>query len=287
MKHTPFLTLFVLTVVTCLIGCTVTVSPPLSITTPNLPPPPSEETEAFLPDEAEEAPASETPPPLQLSIEPDVVVVPSGENYVYMIPDTYGVYFYGDSWYRYYNGYWFRAKAYNAAWISVAASIVPPVVVHVSPEYVYSLPRNYHRIHYAEFHHHWREWDHSHYWHQHEWYKHEMRPEVARERHALIEKERERWRKGEMHRPIGFPRRDTRKPEIGKLETPRKPDISKASEIRKPEVRKSEVEQKTPEVRKPLEAPRKPAPKATSAPSKPTPSEPSPHKKKPSQDDKK
>ena len=36
--------------------------------------------------------AAEAPPPLEVQ-NPEMVVVPSGDSYVYMVPNTYGVYF--------------------------------------------------------------------------------------------------------------------------------------------------------------------------------------------------
>src|SRR5664279_2111420 len=40
------------------------------------------------------------PPPLQLAAPPEMVVVPSGNSYVYMVPNLAGVYFYQGAWFR-------------------------------------------------------------------------------------------------------------------------------------------------------------------------------------------
>ena len=49
------------------------------------------------------------PPPLKFAGPPDVVVVPSGTNDVYLVPNTVGLYFYGGYWYRFHGDHWFRS----------------------------------------------------------------------------------------------------------------------------------------------------------------------------------
>ncbi|MFI4962890.1 MAG: hypothetical protein ACHP6H_03435, partial [Legionellales bacterium] len=132
--------------------------------------------------------------PQGVAAAPDVVVVPSGETYVYMVPNTTGVYFYGGSWYRYYEGYWFRSPVYAGNWSMVAPTVVPRVVVNVPPEYPRYLPPTYYRIHYNDLHQHWQEWDRNHEWHNRDWYKAEMKPAVIGQRQALIIQEREQHR---------------------------------------------------------------------------------------------
>jgi hypothetical protein len=121
-----------------------------------------------------------------------------------MVPNTFGVYFFGGFWYRYYDGYWFRASVYNAPWVPMVATAIPRVIMNVPPEYVYFLPPTYYRIHYNEFYRHWREWERSRYWHRYDWYRHEMTANVVRERLLNIERARERWRLGEGQHPPGF-----------------------------------------------------------------------------------
>ena len=82
---------------------------------------------------------------------PDVVVVPSGETYVYMVPNMTGVYFYGGYWYRYYEGYWFRSPDYARNWGLITTTSVPHVVASVAGISRY-LPSTYYRIHYNDFH---------------------------------------------------------------------------------------------------------------------------------------
>ncbi len=133
---------------------------------------------------------AEAPPPLAFSGSPTMVVVPSGDAYVYMVPRTYGVYFHGGWWYRFHAGAWYRAADYAGPWGWIEARFVPGFVAGVPPDYALYLPSGYRHIPYRDFHSHWREWDRSHAWHRHDWYRHEMRPEVVRERHAFIERKR-------------------------------------------------------------------------------------------------
>jgi hypothetical protein len=148
-----------------------------------------------------------TPPPPLAVRDPQLVVVPSGEAQVYMVPNMVGVYFYGGSWYRFHHGVWFRAGIYSDPWVLVAPAIVPSFVIGISPAYALYLPPTYHRIHYRDFHSHWRTWDRERHWHRYDWYRHEQRIDVRRERerhsHARMEKERhvrnERIKERERH----------------------------------------------------------------------------------------
>jgi len=161
----------------------------------------------------EEAYPAEAPPQLTFAQPPDMAVVPSGEAAVYVIPNTFGVYFFNNAWYRFYNGIWFSAAVYSDPWVPVAVGLVPQVVIGVPPEYAVVLPPDYQRIRYGEFHRHWREWDRGHYWHNQPWFRSEREHFQDRMRH--IERERERWNRGEGHRPPGFGRHDVRRPGVG------------------------------------------------------------------------
>jgi hypothetical protein len=128
------------------------------------------------------------PPPLQFAAPPDVVVIPSGISYVYMVPNYYGVYFYDGYWYRFYRGYWFRSSIYNGYWGYIEPSIVPQCIIAIPPEYIYYVPSGYYRIHYHDLHRNWRTWDEGHHWNRYDWYKHEMRDDIRRERYSQIER---------------------------------------------------------------------------------------------------
>jgi len=111
------------------------------------------------------------PPPLAFATPPDVVVVPSGASDVYMVQNTVGLYFHGGYWYRFHGDHWFRASLYSGPWRPVGVSLVPRAVVAIPPDYILGMPPGYHRIHYADFHRHWRDWGRNHYWNSHGWYR--------------------------------------------------------------------------------------------------------------------
>jgi hypothetical protein len=145
-------------------------------------------------------PAAEMPPPLEAQ-NPEMVVVPSGNSYVYMVPNVYGVYFHNGYWFRYYNGVWFRSTVYNSGWVVVRPALVPRVVIGVYPEYAMYLPAGYFRIGWGDFRAHWRGWGYGH-WHGQPWFKSEMRARAERHRH--IERQRHDWARGQGNRPHGY-----------------------------------------------------------------------------------
>lgn len=87
------------------------------------------------------------------------------------VPQMEGVYFYQGAWYRSYNGAWYGGPAYNGVWVPVQLQLVPPVIVGVWPEYALFLPLDYYRIHYGDYHSHWRDWEHDRHWNNYGWYK--------------------------------------------------------------------------------------------------------------------
>jgi hypothetical protein len=130
------------------------------------------------------------PAPFVFTAPPDLVVVPSGEADVYMVPDTPGLYFYNDWWYRFDNGRWYRARRYDGRWGFIERHRVPGFVADMPPDYWRHLPRNYHRIHYGDFHRHWREWGRDRHWRRYDWYNRGHR-----------ERMREHYRPERDHRP--------------------------------------------------------------------------------------
>ena len=131
------------------------------------------------------------PPIIQFAAPPDVYVVPSGSSYVYMAPDYDGVYFYGGSWYRFYNDQWFKASRYNGDWGYVEPSIVPPVIIALPPEYIHSVPSGYYRIPYNDFNSNWQSWDQGRHWDSYDWYKNESSDAVRRARYNSIDSYRQ------------------------------------------------------------------------------------------------
>jgi hypothetical protein len=159
-------------------GCVVAVGPqpePVAAVAVEGPPPPEAQVEVGA------------PPPLGIS-EPELVVVPSGDDYVYMIPNVAGVYFYNGIWYRNYGGGWYTASIYNGPWVGIAAA--PGVVIGIDPFYPFYLPVGYYRIGWWDFHRHWRSWGHGHHWHNQRWFKNEMRSDVRHNRMNRIKQDR-------------------------------------------------------------------------------------------------
>lgn len=152
------------------------------------------------------------PPPISFAAPPDVVVVPSGESYVYMVPNRVGLYFYGGHWYRYHLGHWFRSDIYNGSWGLIDIGLVPSFVLDIPPEYPRFLPRGYHRLHYGDFYRNWNSWDRDRHWHNRDWFRREMRPDVRQQRFSRIE----RYRGTRSVWPQGTPR-------IGAVPGPRGP----------------------------------------------------------------
>jgi hypothetical protein len=120
------------------------------------------------------------PPVVQYSAQPDLIVVPSGGQYVYMMPGTEGMYFYQGIWYRYYQGYWYSAPLRSRAWVAVQLAAVPPVIIAVPPTYPLYVPAGYYRIHYADLVAHWKEWERSRNWDRQPWFRAEVRARQAR-----------------------------------------------------------------------------------------------------------
>ncbi len=115
------------------------------------------------------------PAPFAFSGPPELVVVPSGEAYIYMVPGTVGLYFYNNWWYRFDRGHWYRSHTYNGRWGYVESRRVPRYVADVPPDYYRHLPREYHRIPYGDFNRRWRSWDRDRHWNRYDWYQREHR----------------------------------------------------------------------------------------------------------------
>jgi len=111
------------------------------------------------------------PPPLAFPAPPDVVVVPSEESDVYLVPNTAGLYFFDGFWYRFFENHWFRSTIYNGPWGFIETPLIPAAVGVIPPDYILGLPPGYHHIHYGEFRGHWRDWGRNHYWNNKPWYR--------------------------------------------------------------------------------------------------------------------
>lgn len=158
------------------------------------------------------------PPPLEFAAPPDVVVVPSGTAEVYLVPNTAGLYFYGGNWYRFHGSHWFRASVYNGPWVAIGEAVVPQAVVVIPPDYILGVPPGYHRIHYDDFHRHWKDWGHNRHWHNQPWFR---------------DHSKHHWAGKEFHQPPGHHGRDVHgKPDVhhGK-DTHAKPDVHREKDV--------------------------------------------------------
>ena len=167
MKHFALVGLFLIVVMPLVAVAQVNIN----VNAPAPPPPPGQDETAPQEGVQEVPGAPVPPPPLSFATPPDMVVVPSGGADVYLVPGTPGLYFHGGNWYRFHSGYWFRSGLYSGPWAGIGAGFVPGYVAAIPPDYVLGVPAGYHRIHYGEFHDHWREWGHSHYWGGQPWYR--------------------------------------------------------------------------------------------------------------------
>jgi hypothetical protein len=134
----------------------------------------------------------DAPPPLTFAAPPEVVVIPSGDRYIYMLPDMTGIYFYHGYWYRFHHHRWFHSTIYNGIWVLSDASLIPHAIIRIPPDYPRYIPSGYQRISYNDLHKDWRNWDNTRHWHNFEWYQHELRPETRKERLRGIEAARTR-----------------------------------------------------------------------------------------------
>lgn len=81
------------------------------------------------------------PPPVVFAAPPRLVIVP-GAPRVYYAPDVAGNFFsYGDHYYRYDDGNWFVASAYDGPWGYVERRHVPHAILVVPHRYYHVAPR--------------------------------------------------------------------------------------------------------------------------------------------------
>jgi hypothetical protein len=121
------------------------------------------------PEPVMEQPVEEVGPPPVEAVPRDMIVVPSEGQPVYLVPGRVGVYFAGGFWYRYWGNAWYRTADYGRPWVVIPAP--PAYIAAVPPDYVLSVPPTYNRIHYNDFHNHWRGWDRDRHWDHQTFYR--------------------------------------------------------------------------------------------------------------------
>ncbi|MGD1074809.1 MAG: hypothetical protein ABR903_01830, partial [Thermodesulfovibrionales bacterium] len=116
---------------------------------------------------------------------PPLMVIPG--TYVCFVPDIEAdILFYHVSWYRPYEGRWYRARFFNGPWTFVSSARVPRVLMELPQDYRHA-PPGYRRIPYTEFTRNWRRWEGNKYWERDAWWRagrQEMRREERREEHS-------------------------------------------------------------------------------------------------------
>ncbi len=102
------------------------------------------------------------PPPYAIPAPPPVVVIP--RTYVYMVPDIgVDIFFYHGSWYRPFEGRWYKARSYNGPWVYLASPRVPRPLLTLPPHYR-SVPPGHQRIPYGQMKKSWSRWERERYW---------------------------------------------------------------------------------------------------------------------------
>ncbi|MFA5794463.1 MAG: hypothetical protein WC980_05280 [Candidatus Brocadiia bacterium] len=77
------------------------------------------------------------PPPFQLA--PGMVLMPSMAG-VYYARDGYNLFFYTDSWYYYWGGYWFIGSSFNGPWVYVEPARLPVMMTRIPPGHLKTPP---------------------------------------------------------------------------------------------------------------------------------------------------
>ncbi len=152
--------------------------PPQQYTAPAPPPtgnygPPQQYTAPAPPSTGNYGP----PPQYAVPAPPSVVVIPG--TYVYVVPDSrVPILFYHGSWWRPFEGRWYRSNYYNGPWFYVRRRGVPRVLITMPPDYYYSIPPGSPWIPYVELRDNWERWE-----RERHWDRHEERRDEHRERH--------------------------------------------------------------------------------------------------------
>lgn len=119
-------------------------------------------------------------PAFRFAAPPPLVVIPG--TYAYFAPDAdVDIVFYQGSWYRPYEGRWYRARSYNGPWAYLAPARVPRVLIGLPPDYrhVYA---GHARIPYGDYHRNWRRWERDRHWERDERWREGVRHERREER---------------------------------------------------------------------------------------------------------
>jgi hypothetical protein len=102
------------------------------------------------------------PPPYVIPAPPSVVVIP--KTYVYMVPDIgFDIFFYHGSWYRPFDGRWYKSRSYNGPWTYLASPRVPRPLLTLPPHYR-NVPPGHQRVPYGQAKKNWSRWERERHW---------------------------------------------------------------------------------------------------------------------------
>ena len=101
-------------------------------------------------------------PKVVIPAPPPMILIPG--TYAYFVPDIdVDIIFYHGYWYRPYKGRWYRANDYNGTWITIAAGVVPSVLINL-PSGFRNVPPGHTRIPYGQLKKNWKTWEKEKHW---------------------------------------------------------------------------------------------------------------------------
>jgi hypothetical protein len=142
------------------------------------------------------------PPPIVIQTPPEVIVLPDTGN-VYIVPDVeVDLFFWNGWWWRPWEGYWYRSRYYNRAWVYYRG--VPGFYYDVDPGWRrYYRERNWHghpwryeRIPHRHLQQNWKRWNANRYWERQRTYGvQNYRPQPPNRRQELRRQRQEEYRR--------------------------------------------------------------------------------------------
>lgn len=109
------------------------------------------------------------PPAYVVQTAPPVYVIPG--TYVYYAPDIpVHILFYHGSWYRPFEGRWYRSPSYNGPWSYLAPAHIPHAIVKLPPHYL-TIPPGHQKIPYGQLKKNWSKWEKEKHWHKNKGWK--------------------------------------------------------------------------------------------------------------------
>jgi hypothetical protein len=102
-------------------------------------------------------------PAIRFAAPPLLVVIPG--TYVYIVPDfDVDVLFFQGSWWRPFEGHWYRSRDYNGQWSYVEQGRIPSGLRSLPQDYRHRLSPGYERIPHGDVERNWEKWEKEKYW---------------------------------------------------------------------------------------------------------------------------